>query len=166
MRNKRTKKGWTASNGAENQAVRPGRAKAKVAKSEQTSPASKSTLKRRPKRNTYSNKKDMASLSIRLYPDQDEAVRQMAFEADRSRNAAVWFIIDWYLRGVDAGTQMAPKADSREDTLIYKQPAFQFRADKQVIDRLWELAEKYEYRSINPFIIGIVDEYLSEHSNA
>lgn len=149
-----------------NKAVSPVSTVAKGAKKTKANPAPESTLKRKPKRNTYSDKPEMASLSIRLFPDQDEAVRQMAFEAVRSRNAAVWLIIDWYLRGVEEGKLMAPQSDSREDTLISKQPAFQFRADKLVIDRLWELAKKYQYRSINPFIVGILDAYLSEHSKS
>lgn len=126
--------------------------------------ANKSVAKKRPRR-TYSNE-DSHRLSIRLYPDQDESIRKMAVDADRSRNAVVWFIIDWYFRELDAGRLVAPQGKSREDTLIYKQPPFQFRATKEVIERLWDLARKYEYKRINPFIVALVDEYLCAHGKS
>lgn len=101
-----------------------------------------------------------ATLSLRFFPDQREALDLLSKQADRSLNGQVAYIITWYFKRFTGRHVSRPRLDYRpEDILIYKEPAFQFRAAATVVKRIRALASRDD-ESVNRIVTGMVDEYL------
>lgn len=134
------------------------------------STAKKSTAKNRtgvPRKGTYGAAIKVVRVTVRMYQDQDELLRELAETNLRSINAQLVVMVRDYLARVDAGAPGMPMAIDRSfddnlegrDQMIHRQMAFQYRDEPRVIKRLQRLAKANKV-GISPLVSAILDEFF------